>query len=174
MQICHLTKPHLRSNFAPAYGVGNCPARRCSEYFDGLPDGDRPRYILVSDFQTLELHAFDEREAVALPFADLATHVEVFRFIVGVQRRAFRDQDPANIEAAEADRAAARCAGGHGAPGLGDDLERFLVRIVLCMFAYDIVARTGEDGSDELAEPMFPNLYLGTPLSSGDCRRVSR
>ena len=58
---------------------------------------------------------------------------------------------------------------------LGDDLERFLVRVVLCVFAHDsgvaeprdifldyIVTRASEDGSDELAEPMFPNLYLGT------------
>ena len=54
---------------------------------------------------------------------------------------------------------------------LGDDLERFLLRVVLCMFAHDsgvaeprdifldfIGTRAGEDGSDELAEPMFLNL----------------
>ncbi len=29
---------------------------QAGEYFDALPEGDRPRYILVSDSQTFELH----------------------------------------------------------------------------------------------------------------------
>ena len=74
---------------------------RAGEYFDALPDRKRPRYILVSDFQTFELHDLDERQVVAFALADLPAHVEAFGFILGVQRRTFRDQDPANIEAAE-------------------------------------------------------------------------
>ena len=45
-------------------------------YFDALPEHLRPRYILVSDFQTFELHDLDERETVAFPLADLPVHVE--------------------------------------------------------------------------------------------------
>jgi len=74
---------------------------QAGEYFDALPERERPRFILVSDFQTFELHDLDERETVAFPLADLPAHVESFGFILGVQRRTFRDQDPANIEAAE-------------------------------------------------------------------------
>ena len=33
-------------------------------YFDALAEHDRPRYILLSDFQTFELHDLDERETV--------------------------------------------------------------------------------------------------------------
>ena len=33
-------------------------------YFDALPERDRPRYLLLSDFQTFELHDLDERETV--------------------------------------------------------------------------------------------------------------
>ena len=87
------------------------------DYLLALPERDHPRYILVSDFQTFELHDLDEREVVAFPLADLHAHVESFGFILGVQRRTFRDQDPANIEAAEPGRAVARCAGGRGTPG---------------------------------------------------------
>lgn len=36
---------------------------------------------------------------MSFPFANLQQHVEKFGFIVGVQRRAFRDQDFANIKA---------------------------------------------------------------------------
>ena len=128
-------------------------------YFDALPEHLRPRYILVGDFQTFELHDLDERETVAFSLADLPAHVEAFGFILGVQRRAFRDQDPANIKAAEL---VGRLHDQLDAVGYrGHDLEQFLVRIVFCLFADDtgifeprdifldfIETRTGEDGAD--------------------------
>ena len=128
-------------------------------YFDALPENDRPRYILVSDFQTFELHDLDERHVVCFPLADLPSHVEAFGFILGVQRRSFRDQDPANIKAAEL---VGRLHDALDAVGYkGHDLERFLVRIVFCLFADDtgifeprdifldfIETRTSEDGTD--------------------------
>ncbi len=147
---------------------------QAGEYFDALPERDRPRFILVSDFQTFELHDLDEREAVAFPLADLPAHVESFGFILGVQRRTFRDQDPANIEAAELVGRLhdALADAGHR----GHDLERFLVRVVFCMFADDtgvfeprdifldfLETRTGEDGAD--LGPWLAQLFevLDTP-----------
>ena len=147
---------------------------QAGEYFDALPERDRPRFILVSDFRTFELHDLDERETVTFPLAELHGHVEAFGFITGVQRRTFRDQDPANIEAAELvgrlhdalDEAGYR----------GHDLERFLVRIVFCLFGDDtgifeprdifldfIETRTGEDGAD--LGPWLAQLFqvLDTP-----------
>ena len=132
---------------------------QAGEYFDALHERERPRYILVSDFRTFELRDLDEREVAAFPLADLPAHVEAFGFILGVQRRTFRDQDPANIKAAElvGKLHDALAEAGHR----GHDLERFLVRVVFCMFADDtgvfeprdifldfIESRTGEDGSD--------------------------
>ena len=130
--------------------------------------------ILVSDFQTFELHDLDEREVVSFALADLHAHVEAFGFILGVQHRTFRDQDPANIEAAELvgrlhDALADAGRRGH-------DLERFLMRIVFCMFAADtgvfeprdifldfIETRTSEDGAD--LGPWLTQLFevLDTP-----------
>ena len=147
---------------------------QAGEYFDALPERDRPRYMLVSDFQTFELHDLDEREVVVFSLADLPAHVEAFGFILGVQRRRFRDQDPVNIEAAELvgrlhdalDDAGYR----------GHDLERFLVRIVFCLFADDtgvfeprdilfdfLESRTRQDGID--LGPMLAQLFqvLDTP-----------
>ena len=132
---------------------------QAGEYFDALRERDRPRFVLVSDFQTFELHDLDERAVVDFALADLPEHVESFGFILGVQRRTFRDQDPANIEAAElVGRLYDSLAdAGHG----GHDLERFLVRVVFCMFADDtgvfeprdifldfIETQTREDGAD--------------------------
>ncbi|MCY4204639.1 MAG: class I SAM-dependent DNA methyltransferase, partial [Bacteroidetes bacterium] len=132
---------------------------QAGEYFDALSEYERPQYILVSDFQNFDLYDLDERETVSFSLAELHLNIEAFSFILGVQRRVFRDQDPANITAAELvgrlhdllDEVGYR----------GDELERFLVRIVFCLFADDtgifeprdiflefIENRTRSDGSD--------------------------
>ena len=147
---------------------------QAGEYFDALPERERPRFILVSDFQTFELHDLDEWQLVEFPLADLPAHIEAFGFIIGVQRRTFRDQDPANIDAAELVGRLhdALADAGHR----GHDLERFLVRVVFCMFADDtgvfeprdifldfLETRTGEDGAD--LGPWLAQLFevLDTP-----------
>ena len=37
--------------------------KQAGDYFDALPELERPRFILVSDFQTFELHDLDERDS---------------------------------------------------------------------------------------------------------------
>ena len=132
---------------------------QAGDYFDALSEQERPRYILVSDFQTFELRDLDERERAFFALADLPQHVEKFGFILGVQKRTFKDQDPVNIQASELM--------GHLHDALeqsgytGHDLELFLVRTVFCLFADDtgifeprdtfldlLENRTREDGSD--------------------------
>ncbi len=132
---------------------------QAGEYFDALSERDRPRYILVSDFRTFELHDLAERSSASFALSELPDRVELFGFILGVERRVFRDQDPANIEAAELVGRIhdALLDAGYA----GHDLERFLVRIVFCLFADDtgifeprdiflelLEERTGEDGAD--------------------------
>lgn len=132
---------------------------QAGEYFDSLDERERPRYILVSDFQTFELHDLDEREQISFALSDLPAQVEKFGFILGVQRRTFRDQDPVNIDVADAMGKLhdALKASGY----VGYDLEVFLVRTVFCLFADDtgifeprdifldlLETRTREDGSD--------------------------
>ncbi len=147
---------------------------QAGDYFDAIPEKDRPRYILVSDFQNFELKDLDEREKIAFTLPDLPVHVEKFGFIIDADRKTFHDQDPANIRAAELvgrlhdalDEAGYR----------GHDLERFLVRTVFCLFADDtgifeprdmfldfIETRTREDGSD--LGPLLTQLFqvLDTP-----------
>ena len=154
---------------------------QAGEYFDALPSNERPQYILVSDFRTFELHDLDEPDkVVTLPLSDLHEHVEAFGFIAGVQRRKFRDQDPANIKAAEL---VGRLHDALDESGYrGHDLEQFLVRIAFCLFADDtgifdprdlffefIERRTGEDGSD--LGPWLSQLFqvLDTPA----CERLA-
>lgn len=106
---------------------------------------------------------------------DLSHHVEAFGFIVGLQRREFRDQDPANIKAAELvgrlhDSLEETGYGGH-------DLEYLLVRIAFCLFADDtgifnprdiffdfIERRTSVDGTDLGSRLVQLFQILDTPV----------
>ena len=143
-------------------------------YFDALPEHDKPRYILTSDFQHFELHDLLQRDVVAFRLDQLPEHVEKFGFILGVASRTFRDQDPANIEAAELVGKLHDSLRDAGYPR--HDLERFLVRIVFCLFADDtgvfeprdilldfLEERTREDGTD--LGPLLARIFqvLNTP-----------
>ena len=52
---------------------------QAGEYFDALSERDRPRFILVSDFQTFELHDLDEREVVSFALVDLPVIIPQIR-----------------------------------------------------------------------------------------------
>ena len=143
-------------------------------YFDALPERDRPRFQLLCDFQTFELLDRSEREETRFALADLPRHIEKFGFILGVQRRTFRDQDPVNIEASElvASLHDALKASGYE----GHDLQLFLVRTVFCLFADDtgifeprdlflefIEERTSADGADLGPKLALVFQVLNTP-----------
>jgi hypothetical protein len=148
--------------------------RQALDYFPGLKEQELPRYLLVSDFQTFELYDLDENTHVRFRLNQLHEHVEDFAFILGVQKRTFRDQDPVNIQASElmGQLHDALKASGY----VGHNLERFLVRLVFCLFADDtgifeprdifstlITERTNPDGSD--TGQWISNLFevLNTP-----------
>ena len=149
-------------------------SQQAGSYFDALPERDRPRYQLLCDFRSFELLDRDEREETRFALVDLPQHVEKFGFIIGVQRRTFRDQDPVNIEVSEL---IARLHDALKASGYdGYDLELFLVRTVFCLFADDtgifeprdiflqfIEERTAADGAD--LGPWMARLFqvLNTP-----------
>lgn len=143
------------------------------DYFPGLKDAELPRYILVSDFQNFELYDLEEGSEERFRLSELPQKVEHFTFILGVQKKTFRDQDPVNIEASEL---MGRLHDALKASGYdGHDLERLLVRLVFCLFADDtgiferdifldlITQRSQADGSDigRLLNELFD--VLNTP-----------
>lgn len=130
-----------------------------------------PRYIIVSDFARIALHDLEPEEQCDLPLldkkrgityqfplADFHRHVQHFAFIPGYKQHTLQEQDPVNIEAVEIMGALHDALQGGGYTG--HDLERFLVRVLFCLFAEDtgiferesfhlfIENRTAPDGSD--------------------------
>ncbi|MGH8397561.1 MAG: class I SAM-dependent DNA methyltransferase [Gammaproteobacteria bacterium] len=128
-------------------------------YFEGLPERDLPRYVVVSDFARIRLYDLDEKQQHEFPLADLHKHIGLFGFISGYTTQRIEEQDPVNIKAAEQmgklhDQLKAGGYAGHA-------LEVLLVRLLFCLFAEDttifdqkdmfrdwIENCTREDGSD--------------------------
>ncbi|MGB6710255.1 MAG: DNA methyltransferase [Methylocella sp.] len=153
------------------------PARQQAlDYFPGLKEHELPRYILLSDFQNFELYDLDiaPDRPVRFRLQDLPDHVQDFGFIAGQERRVFRDQDPVNIDASKIMGALHDAL--DEADYRGHKLERFLVRLLFCLFADRtgifqplfifqefVTYRTREDGAD--LGPMLSKFFevLDTP-----------
>lgn len=130
-----------------------------------------PRYVIVSDFAHIALHDLEPEEQLGLPLFDnrrvettefplseFHQHIHLFAFIPGYKQHKFEEQDQANIEAVEIMGRLHDTleVGGYS----GHQLERFLVRILFCLFGEDtgiferesfrlyLLNRTAEDGSD--------------------------
>ncbi len=87
------------------------PARRQAlDYFPGLKEHELPRYVLLSDFQNFELYDLDltPDKPTVFRLPELPDHVQDFGFIVGQERRIFRDQDPAQYSSLGDDGRVAR------------------------------------------------------------------
>lgn len=129
------------------------------DYYSWLPEVQRPRYMMVCDFQRFELVDLETRQEWRFPLADLKRHVEAFAFIIGVQPRLFRGQSPVNRKASEL---MGRLHNALEADGYtGHQLERLLVRLLFILFADDtgiferkdqfltlLEQRTSPDGRD--------------------------
>ncbi len=105
------------------------------DYCGGLKPNEHPRYILLCDFQNFELYDLQEREEWKFQLKDLPKYVEAFGFILGRQKRTFLDQPDVNIKASELMGAVHDALEASGYKG--HELERFLVRLLFCLFADD-------------------------------------
>ena len=159
-------------SFGKDLGRAGCQA---FQYIQNLASSGRqdeiPRYVIVSDFARVALYDLEPDAQLNLPLfdghpyhvsefplAELHRHIHAFAFIAGYQQHRVDPEDPANIRAAEMMGSLhdAIRAGGYS----GHELERFLVRILFCLFAEDtgifdpnafseyIENHTRPDGSD--------------------------
>jgi hypothetical protein len=132
--------------------------QQAKEYLHGLKQFELPKYILVSDFENFRLYDLEEDKTIEFKLNELYKNVQHFGYLLGYQKKTFKEQDPVNIEAAELmgklhDRLKEIGYDGH-------PLEVYLVRLLFCLFAEDttifdkqqfqdyIEQRTNEDGSD--------------------------
>lgn len=147
--------------------------QQAREYLHGLKQHEIPKYILISDFETFRLFDLEEDKKIEFKLSELVSNVQHFGYLLGYQKKVFKEQDPANIKAAELmgklhDRLKEIGYTGH-------PLEVYLVRLLFCLFAEDttiftkqqfqdfIEQRTNEDGSDLAAKLQELFQVLNTP-----------
>jgi type I restriction-modification system DNA methylase subunit len=147
------------------------------EYIHGLKNAARddeiPRYVVVSDFANIALHDLEDGATFQFSLADLHRHVDKFAFIPGYQQHKLDAEDPVNIAAVELLGALHDTLKDAGYAG--HDLERFLVRVLFCLFAEDtglferdvftlfVENHTAADGSDLGAHLARLFQVLNTP-----------
>ncbi len=143
------------------------------DYTIHLKDYEFPKYIIVSDFKRIRLYNLEDNTDIEFPLNEFHKNIHLFDFIAGYTKRTYKEEDPANIEAAELmghlhDKLTESGYSGH-------NLEVYLVRILFCLFADDtnifnkniftdlIELKTNEDGSDTGLQ--LANLFqvLNTP-----------
>ncbi|MBU4486886.1 MAG: class I SAM-dependent DNA methyltransferase, partial [Candidatus Delongbacteria bacterium] len=147
--------------------------QQARDYLKAIKQEELPKYILVSDFEHFKLYDLEEDKLIEFMLPDLVNNVQHFGYLLGYQKKIYKEQDPANIKAAEFmgklhDRL--KDIGYTGHP-----LEVYLVRILFCLFAEDttifnkeqfqdyIAQRTNVDGSDLAAKLQELFQVLNTP-----------
>ena len=143
------------------------------DYTHGLKQNELPKYVLVCDFHVFRLYDTEEQTTLQFTLDELVLNVQSFGSILGYQKKTYKEQDPANIKAAELmgklhDRLEEIGYEGH-------PLEVYLVRILFCLFAEDttifdkqqfqdhIEYQTAEDGSDLASKIQELFQVLNTP-----------
>jgi len=144
------------------------------DYTHGLKQHELPKYILVSDFDIFRLYDLEEDKHIEFKLDDLINNVQHFGYMLGYQKKIYKEQDPANIKAAELmgklhDRLKEIGYTGH-------PLEVYLVRILFLLFSEDttifdkqqfqdyLEQRTCEDGSDLAGKLQELFQVLNTPI----------
>jgi hypothetical protein len=143
------------------------------DYTHGLKQHELPKFILISDFENFHLYDLEDDTITKFKLHELVNNVHHFGYLLGYQKKVYKEQDPANIKAAELmgklhDRLKEIGYTGH-------PLEVYLVRILFCLFAEDttifnkqqfqdfIEQRTNIDGSDLASKLQELFQVLNTP-----------
>ena len=149
---------------------------QAKDYLHGLQQHELPKFILVCDFEDFKLFDLEENLNKTFKLKDLVKNVQLFNFILGYPKQNYKEQDPANIKAAELmgkfhDRL-------EEIGYIGHPLEVYLVRILFLLFAEDttifekqqfqnfIEQRTNPDGSDLASKLQDLFQVLNTPQAN--------
>lgn len=151
--------------------------RQAMDYFDALPEAERPRYIIVSDFARIrvyDLEASEEKRMVEFPLEDLPKRVTSLAFFAEAEVRVYKPEEPIDVKAVRAiGKLHAALQQSNYTP---EHLSPLLTRIVFCCFADDtgifehdtlrryLTEATNADGSDIGSHLSAIFNILNTPL----------
>ena len=106
---------------------------QAGSYFDAVPEDNRPRYIMVTDYRRIrfyDLEAENGIQKIEFSLHDLSKHIRLFGFIAGYQQRAYKEEDPINVRAIKAIGKLVNALAASNYPS--ENLPKLLVRLVFC------------------------------------------
>ena len=142
-------------------------------YVEGLKPEDKPKRIVICNFQHFRIYDTNSTRFEEFDLKDLAQHIRKFQFILDYSQQLVKEEEEANIQAAEIMGALHDAIEQHGYKG--HDLEWLLVRILFCLFAEDtgifkddlfqtyVLKHTEFDGSDLGERLLELFVILDTP-----------
>lgn len=143
------------------------------EYVEGLKAEDKPKRIVLCNFQHFRIYDVHSKRFEAFDLIDLPQNIRKFQFILDYAQQLVQEEEAANIQAAEMMGALHDAIERKGYKG--HDLEWLLVRILFCLFAEDtgifkddlfktfVLKHTEFDGSDLGEKLLDLFLILDTP-----------
>lgn len=152
-------------------------------YFEGIKEGDLPRYIIVSDFGRFRFYDLDEDKQYEFLLSELPKKIKFFGFIAGYEKMELKGENPVNQKAVNlmANLYDELYISGYSP----HELSVLLVKILFCLFADDtgifnenlellrmsnqpfhtyLELKTNSDGSDVGMHLAKLFEVLGTPM----------
>jgi hypothetical protein len=109
--------------------------RQANDYMQLLKQYELPKYVLLCDFARFRLIDLEGGEPLEFRLEELVNNVHLFGFIAGYFNRPSKPEDAVNIAAAEL---MGRLHDDMKEAGYsGHELEKYLVRLLFCLFGED-------------------------------------
>ncbi|MDR1567072.1 MAG: N-6 DNA methylase [Streptococcaceae bacterium] len=106
------------------------------KYYAKLPSESAPKYLIVSDFETIKLQYMLTKQEFHIKVSELYKNIHRFAEIAGfTSETAYEDQIEVNLQATEKMAKLHDALKSHGYDGHA--LEVYLVRLLFCLFAED-------------------------------------
>lgn len=105
------------------------------DYFTNLSANEKPRYIIVSDFERIRLIDLYKGKRTEIYLNDLTDNIQLFNFIYEPETKKHEPQKELDIEASELMGKLYESLENDGYTGY--DLELLLVRLLFCVYAED-------------------------------------
>src|SRR5690606_9294726 len=68
---------------------------QAKDYLHGIKQHELPKYILICDFENFRLHDLEDDSIISFKLTDLVQNVQHFSYLLGYQKKVYKEQDPA-------------------------------------------------------------------------------
>src|SRR3989344_1991340 len=112
---------------------------QAGDYFDALSEDEKPRFIIVSDFERIRIYDLEAQDNLAREFEfslnELPNHVQRFAFLTEEEVREYKEEEPITVRAVKAIGELYEAL--KNSNYTREDISPLLTRFVFCCFSDD-------------------------------------